>query len=46
MMREVLHDYLAKAEAFRADLQDKRLTVEHMVLAMAEVSCHGSELQA
>lgn len=39
IMREVLQDYLGKAEAFRADLNDKRLTVEHMVLAMAEVGC-------
>lgn len=37
IMKEVLQDYLGKAEAFRADLNDKRLTVEHMVLAMAEV---------
>ncbi|WIA41731.1 hypothetical protein OEZ86_009074 [Tetradesmus obliquus] len=36
IMREVLQDYLAKAESFRTDLNDKRLTVEHMVLAMAE----------
>lgn len=37
MMREVLQDYLAKAQAYKTDLGDKRLTVEHMVLAMAEV---------
>ncbi|KAF8056728.1 clpB2 [Scenedesmus sp. PABB004] len=36
LMAEVLADYLAKAEAYRSDLGDKRLTVEHMVLAMAE----------
>eukprot|EP00878_Enallax_costatus_P035582 GHUV01039758.1.p1 GENE.GHUV01039758.1~~GHUV01039758.1.p1 ORF type:complete len:239 (+),score=69.21 GHUV01039758.1:187-903(+) len=36
IMQEVLQDYMSKAEAFRADLNDKRLTVEHMVLAMAE----------
>lgn len=36
-MREVLQDYLAKAQAYKTDLGDKRLTVEHMVLAMAEV---------
>lgn len=38
IMQEVLQDYVTKAEAFRADLNDKRLTVEHMVLAMAEVT--------
>eukprot|EP00879_Flechtneria_rotunda_P016154 GHRR01016898.1.p1 GENE.GHRR01016898.1~~GHRR01016898.1.p1 ORF type:complete len:166 (+),score=42.53 GHRR01016898.1:124-621(+) len=36
IMREVLQDYIGKAEAFKTDLGDKRLTVEHMVLAMAE----------
>lgn len=40
MMREVLEDYLGKAEAYRSDLNDKRLTIEHMVLAMAEVKQH------
>lgn len=38
MMREVLADYMQKAHAYKADLGDKRLTVEHMMLAMAEVS--------
>jgi hypothetical protein len=37
MMREVMEDYMSKAEAFKQDLGDKRLTVEHMLLAMAEV---------
>lgn len=37
MMQEVLQDYMQKAEAYRTDLGDKRLTFEHMLLAMAEV---------
>lgn len=37
MMREVLQDYMQKAHAYKADLGDKRLTVEHVMLAMAEV---------
>lgn len=36
ILREVLEGYMSKAEAYRGDLGDKRLTVEHMVLAMAE----------
>lgn len=40
-MREVLQDYMHKAEAFRSDLGDKRLTVEHMLLAMAEEQRFG-----
>jgi hypothetical protein len=41
LMREVLQDYMSKAQAYRADLQDKRLTVEHVMLAMAEVGGGG-----
>jgi hypothetical protein len=42
MMREVLADYMQKAHAYKADLGDKRLTVEHMMLAMAEVSAQSA----
>jgi hypothetical protein len=37
MMREVLQDYMQKAHAYKSDLGDKQLTVEHVMLAMAEV---------
>lgn len=40
-MKEVLESYLTKAEQYRADLGDKRMTVEHMVLAMAEDARFG-----
>lgn len=36
-MREVLQDYMQKAHAYKSDLGDKQLTVEHVMLAMAEV---------
>jgi hypothetical protein len=37
IMQEVLQDYMSKAEAYKADLGDNRLTVEHLMMAMAEV---------
>lgn len=46
MMTEVLQDYLARAETFREDLNDKRLTVEHVVLAMAEVRSSNSSIDS
>ncbi len=36
MMHEGVQDYLAKAEQYKSDLGDKRMTVEHLVLAMSE----------
>jgi hypothetical protein len=45
MMREVMEDYMLKADAFKQDLGDKRLTVEHMLLAMAEVRQQHSTAQ-
>jgi len=35
-LRDVLADYLAKADRHRADMGDRRVTVEHVMLALAE----------
>jgi ATP-dependent Clp protease ATP-binding subunit ClpB len=43
-LRDVVTDYLLKAEQHRADMGDRRVTVEHVMLALAEDRWFGEVL--